>query len=439
LVSETFIVSSDVKRIPPGPTEKYESNADLLTWLGEQIPKFGDIFRASIYGTDVYVINSPSHVRHVLLDEWENYPKGLAIKRIALLLGNGLMVSKGDFWKRQRRMIQPAFSRQALRPLAGLITTANADLLGRWEAAARENECVNLTRDISQMTLFIVLKSIFGDDYSVIAPAFKIVSEESARDFAFAHLFNSLGKHIIEVATERRAQGRRASDFLGLMMEARDRDTGVGMSDAQLAREIMTLIVAGHETTASSLNWTWRLLSENPAVEVKLWQELDRVGSVAPPTVDELNQFPYTRNVIEEALRLYPPGWLMTRRALREDWIGEYYVPPGTEIYISPYYIQRHPTLWESPEAFDPDRHDPSASIARPALAMLPFSVGPRNCVGETLARWEMQIHLIMVASRLQLRRTSAAEPVLAAGVNLLSAVDFIMNPRLRHVSPSIC
>jgi cytochrome P450 len=150
------------------------------------------------------------------------------------------------------------------------------------------------------------------------------------------------------------------------------------------------------------------------------------------PSVDGLKEFTYTRGVIEEALRLYPPGWLMTRRAVKDDQIGEYFVPAGTEIYISPYYIQRHPKLWEAPDLFDPDRFGSEESQDRPALAMIPFSVGPRNCIGEHLARMEMQIHLIMIAKHLRMRYEEKTSPALAAGVNLLSAQDFIMTPQLK-------
>jgi cytochrome P450 len=427
-------MTSESRRVPPGPLEKYDNSEDLLVWLGEQFQRYGDIYKASIYGTDAYVLTGPQYVEHVLLKKWQNYPKGQAIKRIALLLGNGLMVSKGEFWTRQRRMMQPAFNRSALGALVGVITVANAGLLEKWERAANAKASVNVTRDVSLMILDIVLKSIFGDDYEEVEPQFRVVSEEAARNLEFAVVFTSLGKTILTVAERRREKTHVAGDFLGLLMQARDRESGQGMSDAQLVKEIMTLIVAGHETTASTLNWVWYLLSQNSKAEAKLSSELETLFSNPISSMEDLKQFTYTRQVIEEALRLYPPGWLMTRRAVQNDQIGDYFVPAGTEIYISPFYIQRHPGLWEAPEVFDPDRFAADESPEQRSLAMLPFSVGPRNCIGEHLARMEMQIHVMMIAKRLRLRYVEADAPVLAAGVNLLSARDFIMTPELKAI-----
>jgi cytochrome P450 len=280
--------------------------------------------------------------------------------------------------------------------------------------------------------LEIVLISIFGDDYDQVAPQFRVVSDEAARDFAFAHTFNALSDTIATIIEQRRKQNRIAADFLGFLMGARDRDTGQAMSDPQLIKEIMTLIVAGHETTASTLNWTWYLLSENPDAETKLSDELRHSLPHGVPGFEDLPKYIYARKVIEEAMRLYPPGWLLTRRAIKDDYLGEYFVPAGTEIYISPYYIQRHPGLWEAPERFDPDRFNSEIEPNACPFAMLPFSVGPRNCIGEHLARMEMLIHLIMIGSRLRLRRIADKPPALAAGVNLLSAHDFHMMPELK-------
>lgn len=419
--------------VPAGPAEPFTSGADLLRWMGEQIARFGDIFKASVYGSSVYVLNRPEYFEHVLLRNWRNYPKGRAIKRIGLLLGNGLMVSSGDLWARQRRMIQPAFNRSALGWLIELIVEENRALLERWESAATRGEAVNATKDIRLTILNIVLKSIFGADFAEVAPKFSLVAEEAARDLEFAATFSSLSKCVAELVASRRARSESSgADLLDMLMHARDRESGRAMSDAQLIKETMTLIVAGHETTASTLNWTWYLLSQSPRVDAKLASELETSRAADIVGLDSLKSFGHACNVIEEAMRLYPPGWLLTRRALRADRIGGYDVAPGTEIYLAPYFLHRHPEFWPEPDRFDPDRFSAERSAERPSLAYLPFSVGPRNCIGEHLARLEMQIHLVLLARRLKLNYAARAAPEMAAGINLLTKHDLVMQPQLR-------
>ena len=216
-------------------------------------------------------------------------------------------------------------------------------------------------------------------------------------------------------------------------MQARDRERGEPMPDAQLAREVMTLIVAGHETTAGLLNWMWYLLStaprsRNPSCPVS------SIGSHGErlPAMDSLPNYTYTRQVIDEALRLYPPLWLMTRKALNDDHLGEFFVPAGTEIYISPYLIQRSPDLWEAPDHFDPDRMSSGKGLDRHELALCPFGAGPRNCIGELFARVEIQIHLMMFAKELWLRYDEENPPEITTGMNLLSKHDFIMLPGIK-------
>jgi len=403
--------------------------------MGDQFKRFGNTYKASIYGTSVYVVRDPQYAQHVLRENWQNYAKGQAIKRVALLLGNGLMASEGELWKTQRRMIQPAFHRKAIGALTKVITTSNVALLRRWEQAAHEKVSVNVTRDVSCMVLEVVLISIFGADYEQVAPHFNILSEESARNLEFAQAFRSLGKIVLQLAAQRRKEKITSTDILGMLMEARDQKSGQVMPDRQLVNEIKTLIVAGHETTASTLNWTWYLFSQHSEVEEKLSSELNNLLGSEFPDLDDLPKFAYTRQVIDEALRLYPAGWLMTRRALKDDQLGDYFVPAGTEIYISPYFIQRHPDLWEDPDRFNPDRFGPDYSQDRRSLAMLPFSTGPRNCIGEFFARIEMQIHLITIAKQLRLRFVQRKPPELDIGVNLRSKHDFIMHPEFKALA----
>lgn len=417
-------------RIPPGPAQKYDPSEDLLRWMNDQFDRFGSIYRASIYGTDAYVVNDPGYVDHVLRINWRNYKRGQAIKRIGFLLGNGLIVSEGEFWKSQRRMIQPAFHDKAVGVLINVISAANVELLKKWKDAARQRRSVNVTSDLSHMVLKVVLVSIFGDDYEQVAPHFNILADESARDLRFAQRFRPLGKIVSGVAVQRRKRDKTATDMLGMLMAARDAK-GQPMPDSQLAHEILTLIVAGHETTACTLNWAWYLLSTSAEVEEKLSAELNAVPEKGSPEVGDLARFVYTGRVIEETLRLYPALWLMTRAAQENDWLGDYFVPAGTEIYISPYLIQRHPAFWADPNRFNPDRFDPDESRTRHPMTMIPFSAGPRKCIGESLARIEMQIHLMTIAKHLRLRGAGGLPVQLEAGVNLRNKHDFIMTPEL--------
>ncbi len=417
-------------RIPPGPAEKYDTSEDLLRWMKDQFDRFGSTYRASIYGTNVYVVNDPEHVDHVLRTNWRNYKRGQAIKRIRFLLGNGLIVSEGEFWKNQRQMIQPAFHDKAIGTFTNVISAANLALLEKWKDAARQRVSVNVTKDVSHLVLKVVLTSIFGDDYEQVASHFSILADESERNLGFAQRFTPLGKIVSGVVGRRRKQNRTATDTLGMLMAARDLK-GQTMPDSQLVREIMTLIVAGQETTASTLNWTWYLLSKSAEVEEKLSSELNTVPGSGSPEIGDLAKYVYTRQVIEEALRLYPALWLMTRAALNNDQLGDYLVPAGTEIYISPYLIQRHPAFWEAPDRFNPDRFGPDKSRTRHPMTMIPFSAGPRKCIGESLARMEMQIHLITIAKHLRLRSVGEQSIQLDAGVNLRNKHDFIMAPEM--------
>ena len=418
--------------IPPGPSERYCRDQDLLSWMRLNFNRYGDIFKASIYDTGAYFIRAPDYAQYILRKNWQNYKKGLAIKRIAMLLGNGLMVSEGEFWKGQRRMIQPAFHRDAVRALSSAIEAANVALLKKWEDAARAGTSVNVNRHISDLVLGVLLRAIFGNDFEEVVPHSEILSEESKRDLAFAHAFRPLGKVILKVIDERRKNNRNYSDILAVLMEARHPKDGQPMPNNQLVNEVMTLIVAGHETTASTMSLIWFLLSQNPEVEHRLFDEADGLRCEDFQNANQRPEFPYALQVIEEALRLYPPGWLMTRKALKDDWLGEYFVPAGTEIYISPYFIQRHPDLWEAPDEFKPERFA-SNCATRSELTILPFSAGPRNCIGEFFARLEIQIHLITIAKRLRLRYSKNALLDLEAGVNLRNKYDFIMNPEIRE------
>jgi cytochrome P450 len=418
-------------QIPPGPAESFDPSQDLLSWISDNFKQYGDIYKASMNRLDFFVVSDPHYAHHVLRDNWQNYKKGRAIKRVGLLIGNGLIVSEGELWKSQRRMIQPAFHHEAMGALANVASAANVALLKKWMRAAQEKGTVNVTRDISFMILDVALVSIFGDDYEQVAKPFSILSSEPARDLQFALAFRSLGKIVAQIAAQRRKETRVSADILGVLMEARDRDSGQVMPDGQLVAEIMTLIVAGHETTASTLNWTWYLLAGHPDAEERLSREVGSLPDGGFPELRDLPKFAWTRQVIEEAMRLYPPVWLIPRKALRDDRFRDYSIGAGTELLISPYLIQRHPTFWEAPDRFDPDRFGPERAQGLHAPAMLPFSAGPRRCIGELFARIEMQIHVMTVAKSLRLRLVGGTPVEFDALVNLRSKYDFIMAPEI--------
>lgn len=428
-------MSAQSLRIPPGHDQGYQTTEDLLAFMQENFERYGDIYRTSIYGDPVYVINSPEYVHHVLLGNWRNYiRRGQAVKRIALSLGNGLISSNGETWVKQRRFMQPAFTRGSVRSFWEAFVRPTVALRERWRQAALREESVDVTHDVSHAVLEVTLSAIFGEDYARVAPHFALIAEES-RDLSFAQTCATLRELIARIAEERRAAGREGQDILSMMMHTRERESGCPMTDGDLARQGITLVIAGHETTASLLNWVWYLLAKHPHVEERLLAELAALGD-APLTFETVAGLGYLQQVLEEALRTYPPLWMLTRRAVHGDHLGEYFVPAGTEIYISPFLLQRHPKLWESPADFDPDRFAAEKTKERHPLATCPFGAGPRNCIGELFARIEMQVHLALILKEMHLAYPETAPAEYVAGVNLLSRDHFIMRPELRERLP---
>jgi cytochrome P450 len=412
---------------PPGPAKPFDGSQDLLDWLGEQIERYGDIVKASAFGGDIYIVNDPKYVQHVLRKNWSNYRKGLATKKVGMLIGKGLMVSEGDHWIGQRKLVQPAFSMNVIRAMASYMQTSSRDLCDAWERHAERDEPINITHEISRNVLSIVLLTLFGEDYEFAERHFRILSDDTGRNMEFAQTFRGLRAVVAEIVATRRSRGGVSQDLVGLLLETRGADGSPAMNDGQLISEIMTLVVAGHETTATTLNWVWYLLSQHPEVEERLQLEVEPAQESSDDGPMDLTGLDYTRRVIEETMRLYPAGWLLTRRAIEDDQLGDYRIPARSEIYISPYFLQRNPAYWPDPERFDPDRFDPARAGVRPELAMLAFSAGPRNCIGQQYARLKMQLHVATIARRLKLRFLGSTTPAMEAGINLRSREDLWM------------
>jgi cytochrome P450 len=412
----------------PGPAEPLDLavSEDMIARLMGLFEKFGDLYRFYNPSTQshVYVLTHPDHAKQILITNYKNYIKGFGIDRVKILLGQGIMTSEGEFWHRQRRMIQPAFHRTILTRFLAMVRERNIDLRERWRAAAAAHALVNLDDDMSVMTLALVLESIFSDDLDRIVAEqgsnpFLLVTEESARNLQFAARFRALGGVIRDTIDRRRRENRRPVDLLSMLIDARDRTTGEAMSDRELLDEVMTLIIAGHETTASALTWTWYLLSQHPDALGRMRREIEGVRPDLPMTLENLQQLTYTRQVIDESLRLYPPGWLLTRKALAADEVGGYPIEAGSHVFVSPYMVHRNPAFWPDPERFDPDRFGAGADQGRHMCAYIPFGAGPRRCIGEQLAVLEMQIHFLVMAREFELAYLGNGPPALEAQVNL--------------------
>ncbi len=439
--------------LPPGPTAGFDLGGtdESLALLRDGFARFGDIYRvfAPARGVYNYVINHPDDVKRVLLSNHRNYTKGEGMDRVKILLGNGIMTSEGDFWRRQRRMMQPAFHRRVIDQLSALIDEVNGTFAERWAASAARGEAINLTDDVSELTLDIVLRSIFGRDLARLeremgANPFEVVAKETNRDLKFAFRFRSLGKLVAQLIERRRREPEQHGDFLAMLMDMRDRETDGPMSDKELIDEVLTLIVAGHETTAAALTWTWYLVSQHPEVAEQLHAEaaagpasarLCAVAAPATPTgaraaplsLDAAESLGFTHQVIQEALRLYPPGWLLTRRTIGVDELGGYAIPPRTDVFISPYMLHRHPAFWSEPEEFRPERFADADAAERHKFSYIPFAVGPRHCIGEGLAMFEMLVHVQRMSQRFRLTRAGDDPIELEAQINLRPRSNLMM------------
>jgi enediyne biosynthesis protein E7 len=412
---------------------------DSLSHMVEDGARFGDIYRVETPGrsSDTWVVSDPEAIKRVLVSNHRNYTIGRGLDRVRLLVGDGIIVSEGELWKRQHRMMQPMFQRSRVERFGELIAEISRRRLPAWAEKAASGEALNVTRETSESALEVVLRATLGADFDWLladlgANPFAMLTEESGRDLRFAFRFRQLGKHIEAVISRREAAsasnaaGADEGDWLGMMMAARDRTDGSAMSHRELIDEVMSIIVAGHETTAAVLNSVWYLLSQHPDIEARLHAEVDATAlpDLRLATIESLR---YTNQVILEALRLYPPVWLLTRRCIHADRLAGYDAAADTNVFMSPYVVQRDPRHWPDPDAFRPDRFDAGADSAAHRFAFIPFSAGPRHCVGETFAIYEMAIHIYHVARRFRLRCLRSGPLEMEARINLRTREDVMM------------
>lgn len=431
--------SADFSR-PPGPQEAVSLGIDpeTLATLRGLRDTYGDLVSMQRpNGRLAYFVNDPVEVRKILVKRHTRYNKGPGFERVKMLLGNGLIVSDGDTWRRSRTMIQPAFSRQKVHDLTDIMLECARTLERRWSAAVAAGETINITEETNRFALDLIVISTFGDDAAPwIATEgnnpFEFLSRDSARDLTVVMRVREVRRLLLELIQARRSRaGQQHFDFMSMYLAARDK-SGQPFSDEELLDELITLVVAGFETSANTLNWAWYLLSSHPEIEQAV---IDEAGEFLPDAaaVNHYNAgaMVYTQQVLEETLRLYPPVWLFTRRSHSEDEIADFDVPVGTDIYLSPYLLHRTDRYWPNPDTFDPSRFalDDQPKKERPYF---PFSLGPRRCLGEYFSFLEMKIHLGLLLPRFRMSLADPGDPGLELGINLRSARDIMLQPSHR-------
>jgi len=427
-------------RRPPGPQEAVTLGIDpeTLATLQNLRHEYGDMVSMTRpNGRLAYFVNDAAEVRRILVRRHSKYNKGPGFERVKMLLGNGLIVSDGDVWRRSRTMIQPAFSRQNVHRLMTVMIECCDRRAQRWAELAANGEACNITEETSDFALELILISTFGRDYEtrIIAGGdnpFAFLSRDSTRDLSVVMKVRDLRDLLLSIIADRRSRNREDEfDFLAMYLKATDKQ-GKKFDDRELLDELMTVIVAGFETSANTLNWAWYLIAGHPEVEAKLVAEAEEhLPNVSALSAESLGSMHYTQQVLEEVLRLYPPVWLFTRRSHADDELETYDVPAGTDIYLSPFILHRTEHYWPDPDRFDPDRFV-ATDKPKKDRPFFPFSLGPRRCLGEYFSFLEMKVHLGLLLPRFSLQLQDDSQPELELGINLRASKDIFMRPRER-------
>ena len=442
----TMTATMDAQRTAPGPRghlligQLPELRRDPFRFLIGLAREHGDVVRFQVGPVTVHLVTDPSGVQHVLQDNNRNYGKQTrGFQKLRLVLGQGLLTSEGDFWRRQRRIAQPGFHKDKIRRFADQMTRATERMLERWTARepAAGGAPIDVAHEMMLLTLNIVGETLLSLDTTEeserVGAAVTLTLEHIQRrmfamfpvvddlplpsNLRFRRAVRYMDQLVFKLIDDRRASGVDPGDLLSMLMQARDGESGEGMSARQLRDEVMTIFAAGHETTANALAWTFYLLSLNPAVARRLRGELREVLAGRAPRYDDLGHLPYTAAVIQEALRLYPPAWVISRSAIGDDVVCGYHVPAGSIVVLSPYITHRRETSWPNPEGFDPERFLGERTSAAHRFDYFPFGGGPRQCIGNSFALMEAELVLATVAQRFELHlvpgHVTIAEPLI--------------------------
>ena len=403
---------------------------DRLAMLTDAASEFGDVVKFAMGPKTLYFFNHPDHAKHVLADNPLNYHKGLGLAEARqLMLGDGLLTSEDEIWKRQRRIIQPAFRRDRIAGFASVVTDAGQALVSR--LGAQVGSTVDLSEEMTRLTMSVLGKSLLAADLSplrMLGPAFEVAQDRAMfemvslgaiplwlpvpRNLRFRKARGQL-EDAVEVLVSGRAHsgGRDGSDMLSMLATAYADDPDARKRWRVMRDELITILLAGHETTASTLSWTWYLLSTHPEAAAAIHAEAVEVLGDRTPDHEDLARLPYTTTVIQETMRLYPPVWGLTRKSVKADVIDGYRVPAGADVMISPYTLHRHPGFWPEPNEFRPGRFASSATPVSNRYAYIPFGAGPRVCVGSHLGMMEATLIAAMVARDFRFELAADARP----------------------------
>jgi cytochrome P450 len=385
-----------------------------------------DILQRKMFGRNLFVVNDPAAIKHVLIDNAANYKKTEITRRILEPgLGKGLITSEGETWRAHRRTMSPSFDIRSTAAYTPVMTAAAEELLAEWDKVAADTT-VDVATAMMEVTLNIISRTMFSNDSDDIVTIMgrsagryqtemrpnimdmlgwpKWLAGLPRRNVAARTLgeFDQVIDRLIDERT--RDPGNYPKDLLARLVAARDEQTGVGMSAQEVRDHVITIFLAGHETTAMAMTWTWFLLSQHPAVEAKLHAELESVLGGRAPGHEDLSKLTYTRMVIDESMRIYPPVHTIAREAIEEDTLAGRQIPKGSTVMIAPWLLHRHVKLWDNPSLFDPERFSPERSAGRARFAYLPFGGGKRICIGAAFSLAEATILLATLAQRYSLR-----------------------------------
>ncbi len=412
--------------------------------------QYGDISYFRLGPQEAFFLNHPDYIKDVLVTNHQNFIKGLALQRAKRLLGEGLLTSEGEFHRRQRRLAQPAFHRAHIGSYASVMTNYASQTRERWQDGAT----LDVSEEMMRLTLAIVGKTLFdanvvsdaqevGEAMTVVMDMFNIITIpffELLQKLPlpqlrrFDHAKARLDAIIYRLIEERRCGGEDRGDLLSMLLLAQDTEGDGGqMTDAQLRDEVMTIFLAGHETTANALTWTWYLLSQNTDVETKLHEEIDAVLGTRLPTVENVAQLKYTEMVLAESMRLYPPAWAIGRLALKEFEIAGYVVPARSLVLMSQFVMHRDPRYFRDPLRFDPERWTAAGRDSRPQFSYFPFGGGPRRCIGEGFAWMEGILLLATLAQQWQMRLVPNHPVALKPVITLRPKHGMLMTVTRRH------